>query len=366
MVLGAVRTNYGSGVVAVRGGSYRILGSYINAWSLQQGLQALGHKAQAVPRSQYNSINSTLSQAGVLFFTDEAGWTLATQRYISAHFLPKAYNPILVDKLLFAEHLRTIGEIPVPYDSLENAQKLSFPLPCVFKPRRSWQDTCKMPRGSTCFTEQEMTQAITHLQAQGATPEMLFVQRFLKDAENLSVSGFYDYACPERQFFITTRKVMGDGGALNTGVLVETVPPPPELGTRVRRILDTLNYQGPFEMEFLHDATAAKYYVLEINPRFWMQHGLFIKGYGNILIRAYLHKPFICPLVVDAERMLPYKPMLWVDRCFLIRAFAVGAWMPLRAYFQKIREARSEGYRVCGFPRWQRVLRFAMSRLTQL
>lgn len=370
MALGKLRAHYGGRMVLVTSRSYLILGDYINAWSLQHGLKLLGYRARALPRAQYNSLKWETIRDSALFCTDEAGWTLATQYQLSAHFLPRAYNPVLVDKWLFAEHLCAIGETPVPFAPLKAAQGLALRTPFILKPRLSWMGTRKLPRGAICSTEAESTSALTQLQARGVSPELFFVQQFLPNAENISVSGFYDYQRPERRFFIASRKVQGDGGALSTGVLVETVPPPPGLGARVTHILDTLSYHGPFEMEFLRDAAVNQYLVLELNPRFWMQHGLFISGYENILIRAYLDDSFKPSAITDANHMLPHKPLLWVDRCFPYVVLTRGAWAALRAYFQQIRDARDRGSRVCGFPERGRAARFAvrqlMRRLTRL
>lgn len=350
-------------MVLVSSRSLLILGDYINAWSLQQGLKRLGHRARTLPREQYNAIKWETLAGGALFFTDEAGWILAAQQQPPTHFLPRAYNPALIDKLLFAEHLCAIGETPVPFASLKTMQEATFRTPFILKPRLSWTGTRKLPRGVICSTEAESASALAQLQAQGVDRDLLFVQQFMPNAENISVSGFYDSQRPERRFFIASRKVLGDGGALCTGVLVETVPPPSGLGARVAHILDTLNYHGPFEMEFLHDAATNEYFVLELNPRFWMQHGLFIAGYENILIRAYLDESFKLSALTNADYMLPYKPLLWVDRCFPFVALASGVQAALRAYFQQIREARRRGYRVCGFPERGRAARYAVRQL---
>ncbi len=350
-------------MVLVSSRSLLILGDYINAWSLQQGLKRLGYWARTLPREQYNAIKWETIVGGALFFTDEAGWILAAQQQPPTHFLPRAYNPALIDKLLFAEHLCAIGETPVPFASLNALQAGAFRTPFILKPRLSWVGTRKLPRGVICFTEAESASALAQLQAQGVDRELLFVQQFMPNAENISVSGFYHPQRPERRFFIASRKVLGDGGALSTGVLVATVPPPPGLGARVAHMLDTLNYHGPFEMEFLHDAATNEYLVLELNPRFWMQHGLFISGYENILIRAYLDESFKPSALTDSDYMLPCKPLLWVDRCFPYVALASGARAALRAYFQQIREARRRGYCVYGFPEVGRAARFAMRQL---
>jgi hypothetical protein len=174
---------------------------------------------------------------------------LCAQRNLPFRFLPRPYEPVFVDKLLFSEYLCSMGETPVPFSDLAEASDF----PCVLKPRRSWKGFRKQARGFVCFSQAEMDELLTTLRAQPPQEDDYFVQKFLVNADNISVSGFYDWQTPQRRFFIATRKVLGDGGTLNTGVIVETIVPPPGIGTRVARILSHLCYHGPFEMEFLRD-----------------------------------------------------------------------------------------------------------------
>ncbi|GIW61027.1 MAG: hypothetical protein KatS3mg087_2093 [Patescibacteria group bacterium] len=339
-----------------------VCGDYINAWTLQQGLRSLNYRSTILPRSKYNAIDQALLAASTLFFTDEAGWARAAQIEVPAHFLPRTYNPIFVDKLLLACHLCAIGETPVPFASFSSDLQNRISPPLVLKPRRSWVGSRKLPRGMVCLSTEQMSQAIRVLQSHGINPDLLLVQQFLTDAENLSVAGFYDFLQPHRSFFIATRKVLGDGGNLSTGVLVETVPAPKGLGKRVQHVLNTLDYRGPFEMEFLRDSRTGQYYILELNPRFWMQHGLFLAGYENCLIRAYLDDQFTIPTATDEELMLPYRPMLWIDRIFLFFALMSNRQTLYRSYQEEVRKARQRGCVVYGFPTWGRAVRFIIGR----
>ncbi|MEJ5294446.1 MAG: hypothetical protein WHT28_04300 [Fimbriimonadales bacterium] len=301
-----------------------------------------------------------LAEGTALLFTEESSWALCARERRELRFLPHDYNPVLIDKFLFAEHLCDIGEQPVPYWATYPPPKET--LPYVVKPRCSWRGFSKNPRGFLCFTDADTLQSEKMLQIHGLKPDEIFVQRFLPDAQNISVAGFYDWRNPARQFFIATHKILGDSGWLNTGAIIQTTHFPQEIGMRVLRILNSLNYHGPFEMEFLYDARTNHYYVLELNPRFWMQHGLFLVGYENILIRAYLDEAFCCPLPVSNNRMLDYKPLLWVDSCYPFIALLRREIHPLRNYFDTIRAARRAGYSVYFFPEWKRAFRFALLR----
>jgi len=336
---------------------FLIFGDYINAWSIQNGLQTLGLKGQCLSIESFARAPNLIDDA-ILFFTEEASWVFCAQRNLPFRFLPRPYEPVFVDKLLFSEYLCSIGEIPVPFSDFAGTSDF----PCVLKPRRSWKGFRKQARGFVCFSQAEMDELLTTLRAQPTQEDDYFVQKFLVNADNISVSGFYDWQNPQRRFFIATRKVLGDGGTLNTGVIVETIVPPPGIGTRVARILSHLCYHGPFEMEFLRDTDTGEYYALEFNPRFWMQHGLFQVGYENVLIRAYLDGEFLCSLPVDADFMLPYKPLLWVDSCYPFVAISKRDGRALRIYSETIRKARRSGYGVNFFPSWAQAFQFALGR----
>src|SRR5690606_33114421 len=100
---------------------------------------------------------------------------------------------------------------------------------------------------------------------------------------NYSTCGFFDAADPQRNAIIVTRRVLSAGGTIGTAAIVETLEDPAGLIGRTENILAQMGFQGPFELEFLYDDDTGKYYVLELNPRFWMQHGLFVDAYDNLL-----------------------------------------------------------------------------------
>ena len=46
-----------------------------------------------------------------------------------------------------------------------------------------------------------------------------------------------------------------------------------------------MKYRGAFEMEFVLDEKSEEYKLIELNPRFWMQHGLIEEVTDCALIR---------------------------------------------------------------------------------
>lgn len=76
-------------------------------------------------------------------------------------------------------------------------------------------------------------------------------------------------------------------------------------------VLRRLHYRGPYEFEFI--VTGGRALALELNPRFWMQHGLFVPA-GNGLVKRYLG------METEAERAAPAPSrLLWVDGTWLLR-----------------------------------------------
>jgi predicted ATP-grasp superfamily ATP-dependent carboligase len=143
------------------------------------------------------------------------------------------------------------------------------------------QGDCGWPLGKSCGRA---------LRQAGFSPEDFLIQEFMPEADVISTCGFFDTLNHSRNLFLTTRKLLGLGGRLTTGVVVETIPDPGGLASRTAAILDALRYRGPFEMEFVEGRRRGMYHVLELNMRFWMQHGLFIDGCGNRLLERYLDR----------------------------------------------------------------------------
>ena len=75
-------------------------------------------------------------------------------------------------------------------------------------------------------------------------------------------------------------------------------------------ILNKLDFIGPYEMEYL--IVNGRALVLELNPRFWMQHAIFLKT-GNGLIKRYLgqdtHKDHLISKINN---------VIWIDGLHLI------------------------------------------------
>lgn len=335
--------------------------SHVNAWSIRKGLRQLGLECASLqPRAGLVPEATSAPRRGdAIFFTEED----SLLRYLAAgsdgyHFYPRSVPVPPDDKLAFADAMMAMGESPVPYWAIADALPTAPPsLPVVVKSRFSWRNGRKLPRGWVCTTAGEYADAGLAMQRAGFSAEDFLIQEFMPDADVVSTCGFFDALNHSRNLFLTTRKLLGQGGRLTTGVVVETIPDPGGLVSRTVAILDALRYRGPFEMEFVEDRRRGTYHVLELNMRFWMQHGLFIDGCGNRLLERYLDRdeprPDDPPLSADVR-------LVWVDRLALLAAIARGRWDFLRAAWQHCRAARHEGARIVLYPDAGSTIRFCL------
>ena len=332
---------------------------HINAWSIRKGLRQFGLDCvslQADP-ALIGKAAGEPDHDDVVFFTEEA--TLV--RFLAAnrsecHFYPRALAVHPDDKLAFSKAMTGMGESPVPFWPMADGAGDGPPvLPLVVKPRSSWRDGQKLPRGWVCMTAEEYADARRAMHRAGFAAEDFLIQEFMPDADVVSTCGFFDAFNHSRNVFLITQKLLGQGGRLTTGVVVRTIPDPGGLVSRTVAILDMLRYRGPFEMEFVEDRRRGTYHVLELNMRFWMQHGLFIDGYGNRLLERYLDRDD-----PGASEVPPGEDvrLVWVDRLALIAAIARGRWNFVWRALRHCQAAWSGGARIVVYPDTRATIRF--------
>ena len=270
---------------------YVAFGGFTNVWTLRAGLSRLGIDLTVVrddgpamvPRDRY-----TPASGDVLFFSEEQSLRHFLDQ-TDYTFWPRGLSVAVDDKYIFSEALVSLGERPVPFRPLDLAGAPPA-TPCVIKARRSWHGGDRFIRGYVCHTPQELESRLEDVRARAWGADEFFVQDYLPDGVRncFSVAGFFDSTRPERSVLIVTRKLLSiASGFRGSGIAVEVVPDPAGLLERTRRLLSAIDYTGPFELEFLHD-DQGNYFILEMNPRFWMQHGIFVDCLDNIVLRRYL------------------------------------------------------------------------------
>lgn len=262
-----------------------------NARSLYQSAKALGVPFATVDPSGCLGVPTTkcLSSQDWLMFTEENSLEKALRGELSGHFHPRSFPlHLLDDKYAFAEFLKkeTGLTLCVPHWSLANKDQVSFP--CLVKAKKSWFEGSRVPRGWVCRSKKELEERLDTLR-QGSIPlDCFFLQAWFGDkgqCEVLSVCGFHDADEANRNLTAVVRRVASAQAGLSCSAMVETVKDQWELRNRTRKILDALAFVGPFELEFL--LVGSQVHVLELNPRFWMQHEIFFKK-GNGVVKRYL------------------------------------------------------------------------------
>ena len=134
----------------------------------------------------------------------------------------------------------------------------------------SWRGLVQLPKGVLIRSGHDLIRWRSHLDELGLSGLEWGYQEQLSGApeHNLSVSGWYE---PGSMAAIVTRR---RGVRNQLGWWIERVDDPDNLVLETRKMLEALEFKGPFEMEFVWDPKNLCFRVIELNPRFWMQHRL--------------------------------------------------------------------------------------------
>ena len=290
--------------------------SWINAWTLVHACSALGINVR-VPRNHRElplpqCLESDCAQW--LLFTEEASLSQALQSNDTRSFLPRHFPAdLLDDKWAFAEFLALDADGPqeLAQWSLTQANQARYPV--LLKGRHSWMQGRKLPRGWVCKNPTELAKLLTQMATDGLDESWFFLQEWLGDAplKLLSAGGFFDVMDEGRNLSVVTERVAEYGLGPSSSAMLVTVPDSLDLLQRSAQVLRRLHYCGPYELEFI--VAGDRILALELNPRFWMQHGLFLHS-GNGLVKRYFGRETAADLKAPSPENL-----LWVDGIWLLR-----------------------------------------------
>lgn len=332
--------------------------SWINAWTLRRACAPLGVDLR-VPAGRRELPLPMLAPGDPpqwQFFTEEASLREGLQGRLSGRFWPAQFpQDLLDDKWAFAQWLaeEPAGPTGLPQWPIDFARQAMPPWqwPVLLKARHSWRGEVKLPRGWVCRDAAALQAALAALPAQGLRPEWFFLQAWLGEAplQLLSVGGFFDADDESRNLACVTERLVGYGEGLSSSAALATVADEHGLVAQAEAVLRRLRFRGPYEMEFIAQA-GAPCRVLELNPRFWMQHGIYLAA-GNGLVKRYLG------LDTAADRAAPPpSSVLWVDGVWLWRRL-------LRLDFAALRLLWSGGRRRVVCPSLPAVLAASLWRL---
>jgi len=289
--------------------------SYINAYSIYRGLKKLGihscttdkHPALPIPACPLSR------NTDYLFFTEESSLLLALTGNAPGKYFPQ-YFPLnlLDDKFEFALWLSNHKSLPNGLRQWPLDEYLNADYPCLIKAKSSWRETVKMPRGWICLSPSELEARLNQLSSSEYNPNDFFIQEWLGDlnCKVVSVCGFFDSQNYKRNLVSVVERIASHSKGLSCSAAIQTVEDNWNLIDDTEAILGQISFIGPYELEYL--ILDDQKYVLELNPRFWMQHSIFLDN-GNGLIKRYLgldtHKDY-------ANFRL--KDVAWIDAIYLI------------------------------------------------
>ncbi len=282
-----------------------------------------------------------------IFFTDErfhlafSEGCLEDLPWLKVHFGAIAHVKTILDRQQFCQFLsdKKLADVPKTVDGGQDPFKV-FGDQFILRPRYSWHDLSRHESVRLVSSQKEYDHWMADFQSRGIGREDVCYQELLsiRDEDNVSICGWYD---KEKHYLICTRKVLQHPPKTGNGDVIERIEPPEGVMEAALRVLKALDYDGPFELEFVFDEQSNKHLVIELNPRFWMQHGLVEAVTGYALVSSYLNRD---PLESVSGQTVP---RYWINPLYamfrLMRgdyrgvryAYREGAHMPF-SFFQAI------------------------------
>lgn len=230
-----------------------------------------------------------------VFFTDERYhfafkvWLATNPNSRLRCFLGSTiHTSVILDRYQFCRFIEERELAPVPSTIMSTKDPFhAFGNEFIVRPRRSWYGVAQRERIAHVCGEEQFRQALADYSSRGLTVADLCYQELLsiRNEDNVSVCGWYGSAT---RHLYCSRKVLQYPPGVGGGDLVELIRAPEGVMTQAEAILDALAYEGPFELEFVFDKQAQVFKVIELNPRFWLQHGLIEALSGCALVSTYL------------------------------------------------------------------------------
>lgn len=305
-----------------------ICGTYLNAYSLVQSLHAIGWPGNIVclkepnerisfmecvhpripvvriPPTRPHQLRDFIARSFPpddvkhIFFTSEKHHEafleeIAEPRIRNASFRlgSTKYLETILDRYMFYQFVESVGAGPSPI-TLEGGSDPTrvFRQAFFLRPRKTWKGKIKLPRPTIVFSKRHLSSLLDSWRRIGLNECDWCFQEMLstRPTDNLSICGWHD---AREGLYFCTRHILRHPEVVGNGDLTERIKPPSELLERTKRILNGLEYDGPFELEYILDPSSGQYKPIEMNPRFWMQHGLIERNTDYALIRKYLGMP---------------------------------------------------------------------------
>lgn len=201
----------------------------------------------------------------------------------------------ILHKTQFLELVRSKTDVPVPYSfSADEIDTLDYPV--FVKPKSSFIEGSKASLEKAVIqNSSQLKDYLHHAKMQHVDSSDIEIQELLstKTRDNVSISGWYEKGFHQ---FYQTQKILQHPPKRGNGDVVKLMPLNFVLEQQVLQLMSVLDFQGPFEAEFVKERNGEKYKLIEINPRFWMQHGLIEQLSGHLLVARYIDVEPIQPI----------------------------------------------------------------------
>lgn len=257
----------------------------------------------------------------ILFFTDErfmpqfvSGPEAAGLCNTRMHLGSAENLNVLLDRRLLYRFVKERELAPVPKDVPSSSNPFEiFPEGCRVRVWQSFRGSQKLIRGGNVTTFSQLEEQRRLILEAGLRDDEWCYQELLSTRleDCVSVAGWHD---ERSKHYCVTRWALQ---ARENGMIVERTEDPGGLEVMAQRILEALDYRGVFEMEFLRNPRTNEFNLVEINPRFWMQHRLTALVHNNALVRRYVG--WDAP---EGEGWSKKSPACWVHTQYVLKHFS--------------------------------------------
>lgn len=243
------------------------------------------------------------------------------------------YMEIILDRLKFYRFIEQNQLAPVPktIPGDRNPFKILDDRVLV-RPNMSWSSHSKRQRVAIVSSVVELEEITDHYRKYGLHPEEWCYQEVLstKAKHNVSICGWYENK--EHHIYCTRKLLQHPENCGNGDVNELMLDSPGSIMEQSYALLKALDYKGPFELEWVYDEKDGVYKIIELNPRFWMQHSLVGAASSQAVIRKYMgvNSDFYI-----SKKNNPNEVRYWVNPLYGIFRLIKGDLQGLRYFFMK-------------------------------
>jgi predicted ATP-grasp superfamily ATP-dependent carboligase len=265
----------------------------------------------------------------VFFFTDE-GWI---EFYLRNRIILESmgYTALLpsidvienvVNKAALLQVAKKEGiEIPNSYFIEDEDDIKHLPYPIYLKIHKSWRMFEQFPKGRIITNAHDALRYVHYLVDDlGLSFNDFLFQELLSTnpEDNISLSGIF---MDNSDIYAISRKLLQTSSKLGAAIeIVFNDEVKEKLYKSCKKLFKKVGYYGIAECEFIHDKTTGDFKLIEVNPRFWLQHSVFKKVGINFAEIYFLLSLGVNPInlqILNGSN----KPIVWINETHVIHKF---------------------------------------------